>query len=585
MVDAKIATRKAVEPEDDGASDYTFFDMLLELLLPVTMLAHLFMAPYTKVEESFNIQAIHDIVNFGTPVPFHNAAQILAKYDHVEFPGVVPRSFAGASLIGGSGSVVLGFIKDGMQQQIIVRAFLGLLNCSVMIMLARRAGAVFSRGTARWYLLLQASQFHVMFYVSRTLPNMMAFGMVTYALAELLPPPRSLSARKDWFDAAPIGLQVLIVAAVIFRCELAILFFTSLVPLIATGWISIFPELLVLGGATGILAVGTAVSIDTFFWQTFPKPMWAELQGFLFNTVEGKSSEWGTSPFHYYFTNAIPKMMLNPMALLVLLPIGIFAGGWKRTTERIVGPAISFVAIYSLLPHKEWRFIVYVMPALTLVAAVGADWIFTQRKKSIVNFAANMALFTTVAMTFAAAFGMSYVSSLNYPGGQALKELDLLVGDREHVSVHMDVYTCMTGATRFTQNNLKHPGWKYSKEEDKAKLANPAFWAEKDYALTRSPGFLVSFFPNWEIKKPVQGYAGVTLWKQGKDSAEPTDIMVGGRRLAQAMLGYTGGRWPMIRMRDQVWIVGRKGAEKKMDGFEDVKLNDASDKGNQRDEL
>ncbi|KAF3906330.1 hypothetical protein ABW20_dc0103716 [Dactylellina cionopaga] len=584
MAKTKEKAAKAVQPAEDVPevpdvpSERTIVDTLLELLLPTVMLAHLFIAPYTKVEESFNIQAIHDVANIGMPVPFTNVAEILAQYDHFEFPGVVPRSFAAASFIGGLGSVILGFIKDGPLQQTIVRALIGLFNCSMMILLARRAAKVYTRGTARWYLVLQASQFHVMYYASRTLPNMMAFGLVTYALAELLPPPRSLAARKEWFNTAPIGLQVLIVAAVIFRSELAILFFTSLVPLIANGWVSIFPELIILGGATSLVAIATTVGIDTFFWQTFPKPMWAELEGFIFNTVDGKSAEWGTNAFHYYFTNSIPKLMLNPMALLVLLPLGIMAGGWKRTTERLVGPSIGFVAAYSFLPHKEWRFIVYVVPALTLVAGAGADWVFTQRKKTIVHSLTNLALFTTVALSFVTAFGMSYVSSFNYPGGEALKAFEEIAGDRENLRIHMDTRTCMTGATRFTQNNVQHPGWKFSKEERKEKMATPTFWAPLDYVFSSTPGYVIEFFPGWEIKKSILGYDGFMFWKQGRDWVDDVDVFIGGDELAKNTIKFTGGYWPVIKMTHQVWILGRKGP-KKMAGFDDVNLNGGKKKG------
>lgn len=71
---------------------------ILPVLLPLIALVHLLVAPYTKVEESFNIQAIHDILHHGVPV--HNTAEKLeAHFDHVNFPGAVPRTFVGAVVV------------------------------------------------------------------------------------------------------------------------------------------------------------------------------------------------------------------------------------------------------------------------------------------------------------------------------------------------------------------------------------------------------------------------------------------------------------------------------------------------------
>ena len=61
-----------------------------DYLLLVTICSYTLFCPFTKVEESFNMQAMHDIL-------IH--ASVVTKYDHLEFPGVVSRSFIGAIVI------------------------------------------------------------------------------------------------------------------------------------------------------------------------------------------------------------------------------------------------------------------------------------------------------------------------------------------------------------------------------------------------------------------------------------------------------------------------------------------------------
>ena len=88
------------------------------LLIPTCILIHLFVAPYTKVEESFNIQAIHDILIHG--IPAENADDFLtANYDHVSFPGSVPRTFAGALVLSGLSRPFIWLANDVAQVQLL----------------------------------------------------------------------------------------------------------------------------------------------------------------------------------------------------------------------------------------------------------------------------------------------------------------------------------------------------------------------------------------------------------------------------------------------------------------------------------
>ena len=82
----------------------------------------------------------------------------------------------GAVILAGFAQPILGTV--GFQHaQIVVRALLGMFNAAGLLGFARGLRRAYGAGVARWYLLLQASQFHVIFYASRTLPNMFAFGL------------------------------------------------------------------------------------------------------------------------------------------------------------------------------------------------------------------------------------------------------------------------------------------------------------------------------------------------------------------------------------------------------------------------
>ncbi|CAK4023763.1 glycosyltransferase family 22 [Lecanosticta acicola] len=532
-------------------------DAALDLLLPALVLLHLFCSPYTKVEESFNIQATHDILSAGLPLT--NTTGILASsFDHVHFPGSVPRTFVGALLLAGISNPLTTFLPRLDQHQLLVRAILGLGNAAALWHFKGAVDIAYGKTAGRWYVLLQASQFHVLYYASRTLPNMFALMLTTVALRNLVMVKAVTWKTLKSSKRRRLALYLLTVAGVVFRSEIAILLAAETAYLMWQQRISLTKEIIPAGLAGAAIGLATTVSIDSLFWQQFP--LWPEWVGFYYNTILGKSSEWGTSPFHFYFLNALPRLLLNPMTYLVCIPMALNI----QTSVDILLPHVAFIALYSLLPHKEWRFIIYTIPVFTAVAAGGAGWIWTRRQKSKRYSLLSVGLVISTLASFAVSLGLLYISSLNYPGGEALRRLhDIAPSDqRVPVRVFLDNLACQTGVTRFQQID---PDWEYDKTEDQEKLLDPMFWQQFDYVLAEHPERVIG---SWRPVEEIKSFAGVSVRPGDEDDILPIPAALGepGRRMQQiyqntalfARKRFTKGYWPSIKMEPRIYILQKE---------------------------
>ena len=62
----------------------------------------------------------------------------------------------------------------------------------------------------------------------------------------------------------------------------------------------------------------------------------------------------------------MPKLLLSST---FLIPIGFLV---DSRLDALVVHALSFITFLSFLGHKEWRFVIYVVPLLNVAAARGA---------------------------------------------------------------------------------------------------------------------------------------------------------------------------------------------------------------------
>ncbi|KAJ5295983.1 hypothetical protein PENANT_c001G06931 [Penicillium antarcticum] len=550
----------------------------LALLVPLGLIVlHLLAAPYTKVEESFHVQAVHDILAHGLPWGFNDPNLNRTNYDHFAFPGAVPRSAVGAAFLALLSKPVI-LLNDAINQQLLARGILGLLNATAIAYYATGLRHTFGKTVAIWYILLQTSQFHLIYYASRPLSNMFAFPLTTAALRLLLPSPKSTTTNKNIGKA----LALLTFSGVIFRSELALLVATQTLFALTTHKITL--KTTITSGLIGALsALSLTLLLDGSFWQRFP--LWPELEAFLFNVLDGKSSDWGTEPWSWYFTNALPRLLLNPLVYILAIPVALRQPATRLSAFRLLVPELVFVALYSFMPHKEWRFIVYIIPSLTAAAALGAGYLWTHRRRSFFMCWASRLLALSVVLTACLSSSVLLpASAVNYPGGRALDALHSYHArsglGMEGVNVYLGNLACQTGVTRFVQLP-DGSGWIYDKTEDEIVKSTGEFWDRFDYVLVEASGEsgymdsdemrLREALPSslWEIVYVADSFAGISILRPGIPATGTTEkrilSIVGGsgavnvfESVRERVRGtLLRGWWVEVKMKPRVQVLRR----------------------------
>ncbi|XP_077235174.1 homolog of asparagine-linked glycosylation 12 isoform X2 [Tasmannia lanceolata] len=426
------------KPEPSNRKSSKFFELYgWDLLLGSITTFYVFMVPYTKVEESFNVQAMHDIL-------YHR--HHLAKYDHLDFPGVVSRTFVGAiviSLLASPITLIMHILQlPKLYGLFAVRLVLGCLILSTLRFLRSQVRREFGYQVEAFFVILTSFQFHLLFYCTRPLPNILALGLVNLAYA-------------FWFKGSFLAtLRCLTFATVVFRCDTLLLLGPIGLALLLTKSVSLW-EAIKCCISAAVMGIGVSVLVDTIMWQ---KIVWPEFEVFWFNSVQNRSSEWGTHVFYWYFTSALPR------SLLAAYPLCVFGVLVDRRILRYMLPVFSFVLLYSKLPHKELRFIISSIPIFNVSAAVSASRIYNNRKKRMWNW-----IYLIMVGSLLVSLGCSMMTFMasydNYPGAYALKALHKIGHDSKNMTdqwVHIDSFAAMNGISRFCENNFP---WRYSKEE------------------------------------------------------------------------------------------------------------------------
>ncbi|KAI8381170.1 Alg9-like mannosyltransferase family-domain-containing protein [Radiomyces spectabilis] len=225
------------------------------------------------------------------------------------------------------------------------------------------------------------------FMAARTLSNAMETVFTVLALNYWpFPGLVDISLDRRWQRHYRIALGLASVACILRPTNVLIWVFLGLQLLINSPqkrWAILFQTAMI-----GIVSLVCVILLDTRIynghWRAIlSDPVVAPLRFFQVNVVASISLFYGTHPWHWYFSQGVPVMATT------FLPVMMY-GYYKLTQSehrrqaKLYGQLVAWILlVYSLLSHKEFRFVFPILPLLLIFAAYGLSQL-QGYKKSII---------------------------------------------------------------------------------------------------------------------------------------------------------------------------------------------------------
>ena len=210
-------------------------------------------------------------------------------------------------------------------------------------------------GAAVWALAAPS-----IYFAHRAMSENAATFAAVWGVGFLLAP---LASRPSiWLGASLLGLSVL------FRIQMGVFVIGVLGVLAARrNWRGLLETL----GVLGVWAVAYG-AIDALAWSDVPGAAYggwfhSAILYLRFTLIEGRAAEWGTSPSGYYAEFIFRSMPI----IAACLAIGLLAG--LRYAPALSVLALLFLAGHSAIPHKEFRFILPMLPLAVAATVTSFD--------------------------------------------------------------------------------------------------------------------------------------------------------------------------------------------------------------------
>ena len=123
-------------------------------------------------------------------------------------------------------------------------------------------------------------------------------------------------------------------------------------------------------GLYGLMGVVLGCAVDRIFYGFWAVP---SLGNFHFNVVLGNGSLYGTHPSLWYFYAGFPAICGVLLPFLVSSAVDATAGQWRQSERdtpllTLFAIILPYIALHSVSAHKEFRFLLPILPLACIVA-------------------------------------------------------------------------------------------------------------------------------------------------------------------------------------------------------------------------
>lgn len=233
-----------------------------------------------------------------------------------------------------------------------------------------------------------------------------------------------------------------------------------------------------------VLVLGISTLLDYLFYGVWTFPLYNFIE---FNIVRGLSIFYGSAPWSFYLVQAIPLLLTG------YLPWFIFGMLHEIYMHSLLGAIVcATITGFSLISHKEFRFIYPLQPILLLIAATSMLYKYRTYPRLHKRFFIPIALVLNVVLAF-------YFSQIHERG--EIEVIDDLSSDPTVLSIGILAPCHSTPWTSHMHNSpLYEKSWFITCEpplhlESSTNAAISAYKDESDLLYDDISKFIVQAFP------------------------------------------------------------------------------------------